>query len=387
MTVATNGSRPRANRSSSPALRDDARERPPRSRRALGGRRGRCSRSAVAVVAARVRRSPTTRSVRAAWSRACSSVAWGAAAVFVARAPPARAARRLDGRRRVRSARSRCSPPACSPRERRVRRPARPRRRPCAPSPSRLLAAVGLHLALGLPDGTLAHRRRARVDDRLGYVGVGRRSRPCSSIAEPAVSLTPIVIVSTAGARRRGGRLRRRCRRAPQPRTSAPGSSGSRGASVVAAAISLVACRAQRARRRGRSRSPASRSASTVLVPLALALGSSEQLAVRIDRLLVHSDHARRARRRWSAASTCSSCSASVASPTGERADAARPVDARGRASPRCCGCPCASGSPRSRPGASTATATRPTRCCGRSAAGSRVRSRSTSCSSSSRSR
>ena len=77
-----------------------------------------------------------------------------------------------------------------------------------------------------------------------------------------------------------------------------------------------------------------------------------------------------------------SSCSGSAAR-RRRRADAARALDARGRASPRCSGSRYASGSPTSRRGACTASGTRPTRCCARSAAGSRARSRSTSCCSS----
>ena len=125
---------------------------------------------------------------------------------------------------------------------------------------------------------------------------------------------------------------------------------------------------------------------STLLVPFALAVGASDQLAVRIDRLLVHS---------ITLTGLVGLVGASYLlivlglghAPTGQREDAPRPVDARGGGSRRCSGCRRASASPSSRRAASTAKVTRPTRCSARSGAASRARSPSTSCCSSSPSR
>ena len=169
---------------------------------------------------------------------------------------------------------------------------------------------------------------RARARDR----GVGGRSRwPSRSSSRSACtsrSASPTARSSTAS--RRGDRrspatsaalalavraLRERPERAARGRSSSPaGSPPSVGLVGYVAPVPARAHRADRARlqwagvgrggrgrdlgrrasvlnvlrrlaRPGRARSP---SASTVLVPLSLALGASDQLAVRIDRLLVH---------------------------------------------------------------------------------------------------
>ena len=123
-----------------------------------------------------------------------------------------------------------------------------------------------------------------------------------------------------------------------------------------------------------------------MLVPLSLALGASERIAVRIDRLLVHTI-------------TLAGLAAMVAAsyllivlglgraPTGDEKTllglsmlaaavaALLWIPVRERLTDVATRSAC------------TASGTRPTKCCARSAAASRVRSRSTSCCSSSRSR
>jgi signal transduction histidine kinase len=146
------------------------------------------------------------------------------------------------------------------------------------------LPAVGLHLALGLPDGGLRTRPR-RVTVLLGYVaGVALAVYLLNQ--RPSVPLTPIgVFVGVAALVGLIGYVGR-CRSA--------GTAHERArlqwvawAVVVAAAVSLVALVLHAlvswpVEVRGVA------VATTALVPFSLAMGASERIAVRIDRLLVH---------------------------------------------------------------------------------------------------
>ena len=244
------------------------------------------------------------------------------------------------------------------------------------------LPAIGLHLALGLPDGRLRTTPR-RIETALGYVASAVLAVVLVD-RKPAVSLTPIVIVVTACAVVGVVGYLLRCRHSRSAHEQARLQWVAWGA-VVAAAISLVAFVLNALVDWPQPVSGVA-AASTILLPLGLALGSSEQIAVRIDRMLVHTITLA------GLVGIVAACYLLIVlglgrAADGRRADAARPVDASRPRSPRCCGCPSASGSPTSRRSASTASGTHPTRCCERSGAGSPARCRSTSCSSNSRSR
>ena len=100
------------------------------------------------------------------------------------------------------------------------------------------LPAVGLHLALGLPDGRLRTTPR-RIETALGYVASAVLAVVLVD-RKPAVSLTPIVIVATAGAVVGVVGYLVRCRRSRSAHEQARLQWVAWGA-VVAAAISLVA--------------------------------------------------------------------------------------------------------------------------------------------------
>jgi len=147
-----------------------------------------------------------------------------------------------------------------------------------------LLPGVGLHLVLGLPDGSLRTRAR-RLWVAAGYAG--------SAVVavylvhdRPHVAIWPVAALAIAGGVVGLVGYVARCRAAgsvhERARLQWPA-----WAVVVAGAISVTAwvlhelvswpepIRAVAV-------------ATTVLIPLSLALGSSERIAVRIDRLLVH---------------------------------------------------------------------------------------------------
>ena len=187
----------------------------------------------------------------------------------------------------------------------RPRRRARPTRRAVAPtrptprssrSQLALLPAIGLHLALGLPRGALVHRAAARASrssatpprSALGaglYAGSTRSRRSHRSRSPAASPRSSAWWATSADAAARApeqerARLQWVAWGSWSPRPSAAGA-------VVLNALGVVA-----ARHRGQSRP-----GSTLLVPFSLAVGASDQLAVRIDRLLVHSITLSRPRR------------------------------------------------------------------------------------------
>jgi signal transduction histidine kinase len=147
-----------------------------------------------------------------------------------------------------------------------------------------LLPAIGLHLALGLPEGTLGSRAR-RLCAGAGYVvsavvaGYLVNERPDVKIGPLVGLVTAAAIVGVAG-------YVARCRAAASVQERAR-LQWPAWAVLVAAAISASAWVLHELV----SWPEAIRAvtvSTTVLVPVALALGSSERIAVRIDRLLVH---------------------------------------------------------------------------------------------------
>jgi signal transduction histidine kinase len=147
-----------------------------------------------------------------------------------------------------------------------------------------LLPAVGLHMTLGLPDGVLRTAPR-RVAVALGYAA----SVVLAAVLvdrKPDVTLTPVVIVVAVGAAVGAVGYLVRCRRARSAHERAR-LQWVAWAVVVAAAISLVTF-VLNALVDWPQAVPGVAVATTILVPLALALGASERIAVRIDRLLVH---------------------------------------------------------------------------------------------------
>jgi signal transduction histidine kinase len=145
------------------------------------------------------------------------------------------------------------------------------------------LPAVGLHLVLGLPDGRLRTTTR-RVATILGYAASGVLAVVLVD-RKPDVSLAPIMIV-VSGATVVGvvGYLVR-CRRARTAHERAR-LQWVAWAAVVAGAISLVAF-VLHALVDWPGAVAGVAAATTILLPLSLALGASERIAVRIDRLLV----------------------------------------------------------------------------------------------------
>ena len=147
-----------------------------------------------------------------------------------------------------------------------------------------LLPGVGLHLVLGLPDGSLRTRAR-RLWVAAGYAG--------SAVVavylvhdRPHVAIWPVGVLALADAVVGLVGYVARCRAAgsvhERARLQWPA-----WAVVVAGAISATAWVLHELV----SWPEAIRAvavATTVLIPLSLALGSSERIAVRIDRLLVH---------------------------------------------------------------------------------------------------
>jgi signal transduction histidine kinase len=147
-----------------------------------------------------------------------------------------------------------------------------------------LLPAVGLHLVLGLPDGALVTRAR-RLWTLAGYVAsmvlaiVYVSDRPDIAV-EPIVVLAAVdVLVGLVG-------YVARCRKARSVQERARLQWPAWGV-VVAGAISLGAWVLHELLSWPDDLRTVVLS-TTVLVPLSLALGASERLSVRIDRLLVH---------------------------------------------------------------------------------------------------
>jgi len=147
-----------------------------------------------------------------------------------------------------------------------------------------LLPAVGLHLALGLPDGALTSRAR-RVVALGGYLVAAAvavsllDSRPRLRAWPLAVEIGAFAVVAVIGyvGRYRSARVVRERARLLWVAW----------AIVVAAAVAGGAWALHELLSWPQPvRSVAL--ASTVLVPLALALGASERIGTRIDRLLVH---------------------------------------------------------------------------------------------------
>jgi signal transduction histidine kinase len=147
-----------------------------------------------------------------------------------------------------------------------------------------LLAATGLYLALGVPNGVLGTRPR-RIVTALGYVGALGLAFALYD-RRPDVPVTPIVVVSAVYAFVGLVGYLARCRRARSAHERAR-LQWIAWAVVVAATISVVVWVLHELVDWPRvDRGIAV--ATTVLIPLALALGASERIAVRIDRLLVH---------------------------------------------------------------------------------------------------
>ena len=189
-----------------------------------------------------------------------------------------------------------------------------------------LLPALALHLTLGLPDGALATRGR-RVAALLGYAGA--LIAGAVMVADrPDLPLLPITVLALAAAPVGLIGYFARCRAARTAQERARLLWPAWGI-VVAAAVSIATLVLHElVDWPGSVREVAV--ASTVLVPLSLAFAASERIAIRIDRLLVHTITlaglvvmvagvlpAHRARARTRA--------------HRRRADPARAVDARGR--------------------------------------------------------
>jgi hypothetical protein len=143
-----------------------------------------------------------------------------------------------------------------------------------------LLPAIGLHLGLGLPDGELRSRRR-RVVGALGYVtaaavAVGllhdRPDVPLAALTTMVVAATAIAVV--------GGVARYRGAATAYDRARLWWVAA---AMVVVGAVAIV-CAGLHALVSWHAPLRGVVVATTVLVPISLAVGASERLAVRFDR-------------------------------------------------------------------------------------------------------
>ena len=147
-----------------------------------------------------------------------------------------------------------------------------------------LLPAVGLHLVLGLPDGALRSRPR-RLWTAAGYAA----SAVVAGFLvndRPLVALWPVLTVAAIDAVVGLIGYVARCRAAKSVQERARLQWPAWGV-VVAAAISLTAWVLHELVTWPEPIRAVALSTS-ILVPLSLALGASESVAVRIDRLLVH---------------------------------------------------------------------------------------------------
>ncbi len=147
-----------------------------------------------------------------------------------------------------------------------------------------LFPAVGLHLVLGVPDGALGARARQL------WVGAGYAASVALGVwlvhERPEIAAAPVVVLVAVDAVVGivGYVMRYRAAKSVQERARLQWPAWG---VVVAAAISLGAWVLHELL----SWPDDLRAivlATTVLIPLSLALGASERLAVRIDRLLVH---------------------------------------------------------------------------------------------------
>ena len=148
-----------------------------------------------------------------------------------------------------------------------------------------LLPAIGLHLALGLPRGTLDRRAR-RVITIVGYAGAVALAASLDA-RRPGVAVVPVIIAGGVAALIGLAGYVRRCRGAATQQERAR-LQWVAWAVVVAGAISIVAVALDMLVSWPQAVAAVAVS-STLLIPLSLAVGASDQLAVRIDRLLVHS--------------------------------------------------------------------------------------------------
>ena len=188
------------------------------------------------------------------------------------------------------------------------------------------LPAVGMHLVLGLPDGRIGDRVRRQwalvVDALAAAVAVW-----CIAVRPelPVVGLAGLTVVAAAVALTGFvGRCRRARTQAARARLQWPAWGALTAAAITIGAVVLDALVGWP------EELLAVAVAATVLVPISLTLGAHPPLAVRIDRLLVHTitfgglaalvgDRGPRRRRR----------AGSVARP--RRTQRARPVDRRRR--------------------------------------------------------
>ena len=155
----------------------------------------------------------------------------------------------------------------------------------CARSPSRSSRRSACTSRSACPTASCVTTPR-RVATGVAYaVSVGLAALLVDR--RPDVSVTPIAIVVGVGAARGCRRIPRAVPARAELRTNARGCSGSRGPwSSRPRSRSSRSCSTRSST--GRTPCAASRSTHDRLVPLALALGASERIAVRIDRLLVH---------------------------------------------------------------------------------------------------
>jgi len=144
-----------------------------------------------------------------------------------------------------------------------------------------LVPALGLHLALALPDGRLTTRMRRTLTFVTYLVALGIAIAVQSASAGLTV---PVVAISGFALALGAAGYADRCRRAgPADRARLQWA----GWGVVVAALVATAGWASHALLEWPRSPGAVAVAATALVPIALALGSYERLALRIDRILV----------------------------------------------------------------------------------------------------
>jgi signal transduction histidine kinase len=260
------------------SLRGEIRTRPPRSRRAVGVTVVALLASAGAIVAAA---QASDVAVGPGRILVCALViAWGAAAVFVAVHRPQEplswimaggaAVGAVAALSAAEIGRSSGSHDAASA---------------ALAFSLALLVSVGLHLALGLPHGALTHPWRRGITI-AGYVSALPLAASIYS-NRPHVPLAPLAVASGVAALIGLIGYVRRCSRAATDQERARLQWVAWGV-VVAAAVTAGAA-VLNALISWPEPTAAIATVSTLLVPFSIAVGASDQLAVRIDRLLVHS--------------------------------------------------------------------------------------------------